>query len=130
MQGCAQGGLMLPYAIVPSVSLAWCTAGSWIAIPIPDGTLTGVPFKNTSRCEWTWRKTNSCVSGVSPALRVSFIGSDGGRHGTAPFVGVGAGLAGGAAAFFAPQPARHSTRRHAHQPFIRGTLSAVPAYDC
>src|SRR3954471_4894536 len=58
---------------------------------MPAGTVTGAPLTKTSRCACTCRKTNSCVSGVSRARTVSFIGSAGAGHGAAPFAGVGAG---------------------------------------
>src|SRR5512132_3536390 len=54
-----------------------CTALLWTSMPIPAGTTSFFPLTKTSRCEWTWRKTNSWVSGVSPALRVSCIGFGG-----------------------------------------------------
>src|SRR3954470_14035794 len=62
---------------------------------MPAGTVTGAPFTKTSRCACTCRKTNSCVSGVSPARTVSFIGSAGAGHGAAPLAGVGEGVGGG-----------------------------------
>jgi hypothetical protein len=40
----------------------------------PAGTTTFLPSTRMSRCEWTCRNTNSCVSGARPALRVSSIG--------------------------------------------------------
>jgi hypothetical protein len=46
-------------------------------MPMPAGTTTVFPFTKTSRCEWTWSNTNSCVSGVSPALRASCMGFGG-----------------------------------------------------
>src|SRR5512133_1256602 len=46
-------------------------------MPTPAGTTTFFRLTKTSRCEWTWRKTNSCVSGVRPAFRVSAIGFGG-----------------------------------------------------
>src|SRR3954469_8486327 len=96
---------------------------------MPAGTLTGAPLTKTSRCACTCRKTNSCVSGVSPARTVSFIGSAGAGHGAAPLAGVGAG---GAAVVVAvlvalplPQPAATSRARKGTQRLIRGTLSTV-----
>src|SRR5437762_2095234 len=41
-----------------------------MSMPIPAGTRTFFPLTKTSRCEWTCRNTNSCVSGVSPAAGV------------------------------------------------------------
>src|SRR3954462_725282 len=95
---------------------------------MPAGTLTGAPLTKTSRCACTCRKTNSCVSGVSPARTVSFIGSAGAGHGAAPLAGVGAG---GAAVVVAvlgpplPPPAARSSTRKGTQRLIRGTLSTV-----
>src|SRR3954468_8501064 len=95
---------------------------------MPAGTLTGAPLTKRSRCACTCRKTNSCVSGVSPARAVRFIGSAGAGQGTAPLVGVGAG---GEAVVVAvlvpplPQPAARSRTRKGTQRLIRGTLSTV-----
>src|SRR5947207_480260 len=74
-------------------------------MPMPAGTTTFFPLTKTSRCECTCRKTNSCVSGVSPALRASCIGFG------------GAGHTGAASAL---------TARRAASRIIAGTLCAVP----
>src|SRR6266576_4412937 len=107
------------------------TAGSLIWLPMPAGTVTGAPLTKTSRCACTCRKTNSCVSGVSPARTVSFIGFAGAGHGAAPLAGVGA--EGAAVVVVAvlvalppPQPAARSRTRNGTKRLIRGTLSAVP----
>jgi hypothetical protein len=51
MHSWAQGGLIPPYATNPFGSTIRFTAGSLMLIPMAAGTVTGVPFTKTSRCE-------------------------------------------------------------------------------
>src|SRR5262245_24550635 len=97
-----------------------------MSIPIPAGTVTGFPLTNTKRRECTWRNTNSCVSGVSPAMRVSAIGFGGAGHGAAPVAGVGAArVVVAVEPPFPPQPASTRSSTAAAQRFIGASLSAV-----
>src|SRR6266550_3414435 len=95
--------------MLPSGALNLFTAGACVSIPMPAGTRIFLPLTKTSRCECTCRNTNSCVSGIRRACRVSAIGFAGARH--------GGPLAAGAST----PTASRTTRR-----IIARTLCAVP----
>src|SRR3954447_17532373 len=69
-----------PYETEPSGSSKRRTSGSSILIPIPAGTVTGLPSTNTSRCACTWLVKNSFGAGFRRAGAVRSIGSDGAGH--------------------------------------------------
>src|SRR5678815_4625575 len=107
------------------------TAGSSILIPIPAGTVTGLPSTNTSRWACTWFVRNSFGWGFKPACTVRSIGSDGAAQ-TRPAV-PDEGDAGtfalelrdggvGDPAGAEPQPAAPSTRAAATTAARRTTL--------
>src|SRR4051812_5186472 len=84
-----------------------------MSIPIPAGTSTGEPLRNTSRWACTWNWSVSAGSGVRPAFRVRSIGLGGAGHGTAPCAGAVAGgtdeVDAEVAGFFDPD--EHAPRR-------------------
>src|SRR3954452_8894771 len=69
---------MPPYAAEPSgVSVNRFTSGSSMLMPIPAGTVIGLPSRKTSRCACTWYANCSFTSDFNPAATVRLSGSDG-----------------------------------------------------